>query len=117
MKNQATGSALFGFKIEGGARQAELSSFPLVQRLIKSFMPELLDGSVRSLLLQRRVLEYLFERSNQGAPYLKNHLNEPLFIALSGLKSTLRQAPNMNVLTLAMEEHKRRFIQRIFDEE
>jgi hypothetical protein len=109
MKTHGTGHVLFSYPAVEVAGQPDLRSFPLLRDLITSMKPELLDGSPRSNALLKSILVYVFESHSNESIWLKNQLDGPLYDALFGLKFLIRKTGNINRLTLALDEHKRRF--------
>lgn len=116
MKTHEADIAFFGIKAIESAGRADILSFPLLYRLIKSAMPELLNNSPQSRTLLRSILGFVFESKSPSSARLKNQINKELYTSICGLKSMLRKTGNINVLTLAVDEHKRRFASHLADD-
>lgn len=92
----------------GNGNRHPLLSVSIVEEVLQSVAPELLDDPERSNPLLDKIYHYLFGQHRLRDPALRDLLSDELYTTLYGLKILLK-GHNVNVVELCLEEHKRQF--------
>lgn len=90
-------------------------SIPLVEKLLKFYLPDLKRQPSHYQALLNEISFYLLEQPKLRSKILKKELSEEFYLALYGLKTQLKHH-NLRQVSFAVEIHKQQFGELLNDE-